>query len=100
MKNKGILIVIVLVIVAIAAYFLLKKKGVASDATVTQTRESTTGVAALFNTAAMGSLFGGFGKAADAVGSAVNVGTNNNSTPTARTEWEEQFKAENGYYPG
>lgn len=110
MKNKGILIVAVLVVVVIAAYYFLKGKGTAAgNATVTQTRESTTGVAALFGTGAITSLFSGFGNAANSVGNAVNsaTGTTNppnistpNPTASAHTEWEEQFFKDNGYYPG
>ena len=71
MKNKGLIIAIVLVVLAIVGYFLLSKKKEEAKATTT-TQESTTGVTALFNTGAMSTLFGGFGKAASSVGSAVD----------------------------
>ncbi len=83
--NKGILIAVVLVVVIIAAYFLTKNKSTTGNATVTQTRESTTGVASLFNTGAMSALFGGLGKASDAIGG--SIGTTNNAPKLTREQY-------------
>lgn len=68
MKNNGILIVGIIALVAIAYFFLTKKKSGSSNVSTTMSNESTTGVTALFNTGAMSSLFGTFGKVGDAAG--------------------------------
>lgn len=82
MKGKTILIIVAIIAAIIAAYFLLRPKSATDDKTVTTTTSSNTGVSALLNTGAMGSLFGGLLGGTKSAAPATNALNTSTASPT------------------